>query len=158
MQLCSNLNILWPCSSLRLEWKLTFSDPVSLIQVQSLWVCCDFYSHVLEMRTLRCSGEVTVAQTVGDGAGIHYYICLSILCLPPHFPLKTSGCNCQVCWWMSRVRIMIKDSLFTGHMLQLKLHQNFPQMLGKRERAFCEHLVCDQFMWEPREGAYLFIH
>ena len=92
VQLCSSLNILWPCPSLWLEWKLTFSGPVSLIQVQSLWVCCDFYSHVLEVRTLKCSGEVTVAQTVGDGAGIHYCICLSILCPPPHFPLKTSAC------------------------------------------------------------------
>lgn len=53
---------------------------------------------------------------------------------------------------------MINDSLFTGHVLQLKLHQNFPQILGKRKRAFCEHLVCDQFVWEPREDAYLFIH
>lgn len=54
------------------------------------------------MRTLRCIGEVTVAPTVGDGAGIHYWswgtllelghisgagahycICLSILCPPP---------------------------------------------------------------------------
>ena len=46
---------------------------------------------------------------------------------------------------------MIKDSLFMGPMLQLKLHQNFPQTLARRERAFCEHLVCDQFMQEPRE-------
>ena len=77
---------------------------------------------------------------------------------PPHFHTNTSNCNCQVCWWMSKVRILIKVSLFTGHMLQLKLHQNLPQISASRERAFCEHLVCDQFMWEPREGSYSFTH
>ena len=29
MQLCDSLNILWPCPSLELEWKLTFSTPVA---------------------------------------------------------------------------------------------------------------------------------
>ena len=29
MQLCGNLNILWHCFSLGLEWKLTFSSPVT---------------------------------------------------------------------------------------------------------------------------------
>ena len=29
VQLCSSLNILWRCLSLRLEWKLTFSSPVT---------------------------------------------------------------------------------------------------------------------------------
>ena len=29
VQLCSSLNILWPCLSLGLEWKLTFSSPVA---------------------------------------------------------------------------------------------------------------------------------
>ena len=29
VQLCGSLNILWHCSSLGLEWKLTFSGPVA---------------------------------------------------------------------------------------------------------------------------------
>ena len=33
MQLCSSLNILWHCLSLGLEWKLTFSSPVSTAEI-----------------------------------------------------------------------------------------------------------------------------
>ena len=36
VQLCSNLNILWHCSSLGLEWKLTFSNPVATAEFSQI--------------------------------------------------------------------------------------------------------------------------
>ena len=38
---CGSLNILWHCFSLELEWKLTFSSPVSSLEIsKSIKVCC----------------------------------------------------------------------------------------------------------------------
>ena len=45
MQLCGSLSILWPCLSLGLEWKLTFSSPVASAEfskfaciLRSIWL------------------------------------------------------------------------------------------------------------------------
>ena len=38
VQLCGSLNILWHCSSLGLEWKLTFSSPEFSTQENHYWV------------------------------------------------------------------------------------------------------------------------
>ena len=38
VQLCGNLNILWHCLSLGLEWKLTFSSPVATAVFQICWL------------------------------------------------------------------------------------------------------------------------
>ena len=37
VQLCGSLNILWHCSSLGLEWKLTFSHPMASAEFQICW-------------------------------------------------------------------------------------------------------------------------
>ena len=37
MQLCSSLSILWHCLSLGLEWKLTFSSPLTMAVFQICW-------------------------------------------------------------------------------------------------------------------------
>ena len=42
VQLCSTLNILWHCFSLRLEWKLTFSSPLEVFQICRHIECSTF--------------------------------------------------------------------------------------------------------------------
>ena len=147
----ANVELVWPLEGGYIAW-------VSFTGI--LWVQYDYYSYFTDEDTEMqwWSHSHTGGRWWSWDTLLHLPGAPSHTLPPPHFHTNTSNCNCQVCWWMSKVRILIKVSLFTGHMLQLKLHQNLPQISASRERAFCEHLVCDQFMWEPREGSYSFTH
>ena len=58
VQLCGNLNILWHCLSLGLEWKLTFSHPVATAVLQICWhIECSTFT-ASSFRILNNSAEI----------------------------------------------------------------------------------------------------
>ena len=69
MQLCSSLNILWHCLSLGLEWKLTFSSPVTTAE----------FSKFAGMSAALSQHHLEIAQL--EFHHLHY-LCLFVVMLP----------------------------------------------------------------------------